>query len=116
MKKPGKILVITALVLILSSLCVFAEQEGDYTYELDSLGVKITRYTGTATEITIPAALGGYPVTTIGANAFRNSGVTSVIVSNGIKYIESFAFEYSKLTSITLPGSLAELSGGAASD
>ena len=61
--------------------------------------------------ITIPEALGELPVTSVSRYAFNGCReLTSVIVSDGIKNIESQAFQgCSKLTSVTLPSSVENI-------
>ena len=73
-----------ALVLIFSAIpSVFATEEipgvdyddiqvQDFTYEVADGEATITGYTGEGGNIMLPSELGGYPVTAIGAEAFRN--------------------------------------------
>ena len=49
-----------------------AAQEGDYTYTVDNGNAIITDFTTTGTVANIPDTLGGYPVTSIGYNAFAS--------------------------------------------
>jgi hypothetical protein len=54
--------------------------------------------------VVIPWAIGGVPVTTIGANAFRSSGIVSVIAPQTVTTIGFFAFaECGLLASVSLP-------------
>lgn len=60
-------------------------------------GVVITGYKDTATEVFIPSKVGKYPVLGIGERAFYGKGanakkITSVIISEGVKFIERDAF------------------------
>lgn len=48
------------------------ENEGGYIYAVDSEGAIISGYHGEATELVIPAELGGKTVTTIASDAFSN--------------------------------------------
>lgn len=83
-----------------------------FTYTISAGEVTVTGYTGAAAEITIPAEIEGYPVRTIGNNAFRNSALTGVTLPEGIRTIGSSAFYgCSALTSIALPQSLTEIGG-----
>ena len=70
---------------------ILMDTEGDYTYTVSSENTAtITGYSGTDTELVIPDTLGGYPVTGIGYNAFRNCDT---------------------LTQVTIPASVSEASG-----
>ena len=52
-----------------------------------------------------------YPVTSIGANAFRDSYVYSVILSNNIKSIGSTSFKDSGIKEIVIPDGITEIPG-----
>ena len=56
------------------------------------------------TNVVIPWAIGGVPVTVIGATAFQRSGIVSVIAPQTVISIDYSAFSYcTSLTSINLP-------------
>lgn len=80
----------------------------DYQYEIINGGARITSYIGDEYEVVVPAELGGYPVRTIGTNAFSSRyGVEKVILPEGIIELERTAFrKCPALTSITLPATL----------
>ena len=65
--------------------------------------------------LTIPSMLGGYPVTSIGEEAFRFcSGLTSVTIPNSVTSIGDCAFSGCwGLTSVTIPNSVTSIGGGA---
>ena len=71
---------------------------GNYKYILlDDGTVKITRYTGQATELTIPAKLDSHSVTAIGAyflstDSFAMDRVTTVTIPDSVTTIEEKAF------------------------
>ena len=71
--------------------------------------------TSTTGAITIPSALGGYPVTSIGVGAFSDcSGLTSVTMPAGVTSIREFAFrDCSRLTSVVIPEGVTEIGGEA---
>ena len=61
---------------------------------------------GSVTDIVIPATHNGHPVRGIGSGAFRNQGLTSVLIPNGILEIDDDAFRGNQLTSVTIPDSV----------
>ena len=73
-------------------------------------GATITGYTPGSRDVVIPATLttGGiaYPVTTIGAFAFENDALTSVVIPNSVTAIGSYAFRRNALTSVVIPNSV----------
>ncbi|MDR2095003.1 MAG: leucine-rich repeat domain-containing protein [Treponema sp.] len=89
-------------------------QESDFTVEIttDGKGIVITDYTGRPVNITIPATIEGFPVLAIGENAFIRSGITSVVIPEGVIELMPGAFSYNPLlTSVTLPNSLKRIGG-----
>lgn len=91
------------------------EIDGDYQYDDSIVGVAtITKYTGTATEVTIPTTLGGRKVVAIGAGAFNgNTTVQKIIIPMTVTTIESGneAATYtfggcSSLTEVVIPTSV----------
>ena len=91
-----------------------AAVSGLYTYEInaDNASVTITDYpTNEIGELVIVDTLGGYPVTSIGRNAFFQCGsLTSVTIPDSVTSIEGYAFyACSSLTSITIPNSVTSI-------
>ena len=87
---------------------------GRFLYEIKDGNAIITGYTGKETDIVIPSKIDGYAVESIGESAFSNSKLTSVIISEGIKKIDWFAFyTVPTLASITLPSTIEEIGYGA---
>ena len=97
--------------------------EGDFKYQVSNNQATILGYLGSDTAITIPATIGGYPVTTIGYRAFYkktklteiklpttletieeesffNSGITSIIIPENVKYVKRDAFSMSQITRV----------------
>ncbi len=80
-----------------------------YSYNDEDLTATVSRYTGTATELVIPAEVTHegetYKVTVIGAEAFRgNSTLTRVTIPEGVTTIEYSAFlGCTSLTKVTIP-------------
>ena len=69
------------------------EQEGEYTYTVFAGGATITAYSGEEENVVIPQKLGGYPVVTIGAEAFLGTwDMTSVTIPDSVTLIDEYAF------------------------
>lgn len=78
----------------------------EYEYTVENGFATITRYNGNDTEITIPNAIDGYPVSSIGLWAFAYSNVKSVTIPDGITKICEGAFSSSPIESIFIPSSV----------
>ncbi len=113
-----KKLLTSVCVLALVLVCAFvlpttaqAATEGDYTYKVANGKATITDYTGDASELTIPSALGGYPVTVVGEQAFAYCySLTSVIIPDGVTTIGNSAFNCCrKLASVTIPDNVTTI-------
>ena len=78
-----------------------------FLYELKDGEAVITGYTGSDTYIVIPSHIDGYAVSGVGESAFSMSKISSVVISDGVKRIDWFAFyTCPTLKSITLPSSV----------
>lgn len=88
-----------SILLLLAMLCqiasiTLAETEGDFTYAVQNGQAVITAYTGSASELSVPNTLGGYPVTSIRYCAFRDCAALSrVVLPDSITAIGSNAFQ-----------------------
>ena len=71
-----------------------AETGESFTFERStaSLGYVLTGYTGTETDVTVPALCSGLPVVAIGEEAFAGSAVTSLTLPDSIVSIGEGAF------------------------
>lgn len=138
------LLALLMIVSVVPVVNVSAEEtdsttEDGLVYEINNEMVTITGYTGSATEISIPSEIDGYPVTNIGHNAFSNcyeigiesitipstvisigdgafeySTVKNLILSEGIENIGDFAFSYCRsIESIKIPSSIKKIGYGA---
>lgn len=82
----------------------------DFESTLNNTAVTVTRYKGTAADVTIPSRYKGKPVTEIGRAAFFNSAVTSVTIPDSVTAILDGAFEKcSELTNISIPNSVTSI-------
>lgn len=79
----------------------------DFKFILNNTAVIVTRYNGTAADVTIPSRYKGKPVTMIDHAAFFNSVVTSVTIPDSVTSIDDNAFGFcSQLTNISIPNSV----------
>ena len=77
---------------------------------VDSKTLMVTKYSGTAKDIIVPAEYDGKPVTAIGEDAFRDAVITSVEIPSSIKSIGKRAFDgCMSLASVKLPEGLESL-------
>ena len=85
-----------------------------FTFTITNGVATITRYWGTNSFVTIPSTTNGYPVTSIGNDAFNVQGpgeiMNSVTIPNSVTNIgdEAFAGCYN-LTNITIPASVINI-------
>ncbi|MBQ8536717.1 MAG: leucine-rich repeat domain-containing protein [Clostridia bacterium] len=106
------------LALLCLFLCMIpaalAEVEGDFEYRrLEDGSLEITGFAPgcTASELVIPAQLGGQPVSGIGSYAFSGcEDMVSLTLQEGIARIGEAAFSDTGLTDLHLPASVTELS------
>ncbi len=78
--------------------------------QLDSNTVAITGYTGPDTDVIIPGTIDGKQVTEISQDAFKESGLTSVVIPEGVTFVESYAFfNCSNLAKVTLPTTIERI-------
>lgn len=83
------------------------EQLFDFEFILNNTAVVVTRYNGTAADVTIPSRYKGKPVTMIDHAAFFNSVVTSVTIPDSVTSIGDDAFvNCPQLTNISIPNSV----------
>lgn len=83
-------------------------------YEIADGEVTITGYTDELpTDLTIPATVDGYPVTSIGSNAFLECPFNSVTLPDSITTIGGAAFSYSGIGSIVIPVGVTDIADDA---
>ena len=112
------VIIMVLVMLLLGAFPVSAETEGDYDFDISNGNATITYYAGTGGDLTIPSTLGGYPVTSIGYNAFcLSSGLTSVTIPDSVTSIGDTAFlKCTGLTSVTIPNSVTSMGFAAFSE
>lgn len=101
-----------AAMAILGAVCAGAETYGDYVYAvLDDGTIEITGYNGTDTDVTVPSAINGKTVTSIGDSSFKfNSTIESISIPGTVKSIGKYAFDKcTSLSSVNLPSSVTTL-------
>ena len=108
-----------AVTLVLSCVpTVFATEQAtttpsvEYTYSIYDDEVTITGVTSPVRgNITIPSTLEGYPVTTIGYDAFYHcEELTGVTIPDSVTNIGAWAFAWcTSLTSVTIPDSVTSI-------
>lgn len=106
----------TCFLLLLLALCAWfcpawADTSGDFCYIVEDHCAIITAYTGDATELVVPQALCGYPVTAIRYCAFKDcTSLSRITLPDGLLDIGSNAFQNcSSLVQIDLPDSLVSI-------
>ena len=81
-----------------------------FLYEINEGKATITGYTGDETYIVIPSFIDGYAVEAIGENAFLSSKITTVVISEGVKKVDWFAFYTCPyLSAVTIPSSVTSI-------
>ncbi|MBE7037120.1 MAG: hypothetical protein E7403_07500 [Ruminococcaceae bacterium] len=97
-------MVIAICILSFGVVPVSATTYGDLTYEIVNGEIIITACNEYATLIEIPNEIDGYPVTTIGTEAFIGCyDLTSVIIPDSVITVEDYAFyRCSSLTNVTI--------------
>ena len=83
---------------------------GDFTYTLSDKKATITKYTGSAASVTVPAKIDGYSVTAIGACAFENcEELTSITLPEGLKTMGARIFRGTEVKTVTIPKTVEKM-------
>jgi len=93
----------------LMAVGLYAQTEADFTVmnSSDGKSVRITTYKGTATAVNIPAKINNLPVSEIRGKAFNLSKITSVTIPDSVTNISNSAFFVcAYLTSVTFKGTI----------
>ena len=103
---PVNIQILGALLL----LTLPAGVQAQFTFTINNGAVIITGYTGSGGNVVIPDWTNGYPVTTIGPDAFNNDySVTSVTFGTNVTTLQREAFEWAGLTNLTIPANITSI-------
>ena len=102
------------LVLALNCNKIIAQTFGDFSYVVTNNEIKLTSYEGSSVDILIPSQINGVPVTTLGAQLFRFSSASNIIIPTSIKNIEELAFQNcTNLNSISIPSNVTNIGNNA---
>jgi hypothetical protein len=132
--------ILIPLCLLCAALLPVVAQ-AQFTFTTNNGAITITGYTGSGGDVTIPSMTNGWPVTSIGNNAYKtNANLISVTIPNTVSNIGinafafcyrltnltigtnvtslgSYAFEYcTNLTSVTIPNSVTSIGSYAFDD
>ncbi|AET68682.1 conserved repeat protein [Desulfosporosinus orientis DSM 765] len=109
------LILITVLIFQVKPQTALALTSGDYLYTVTGTNATITKYTGSGGNVTIPATLDVYTVTSIGYKTFNEcSNLTSVTIPSSVTSIGDQAFnECSSLTSVNIPSSVTSIGSNA---
>ncbi|MBQ3665372.1 MAG: leucine-rich repeat protein, partial [Lachnospiraceae bacterium] len=82
----------------------------EYKVNSDGNGITITKYNDTNQYFSIPAEIGGIPVTNIKPYAFNGANIISITIPNSMTRIDSCAFYgLSKLRAVNIPSSVTAI-------
>lgn len=118
MKRIKKYIYVMAFILSavlvdkFQTMDVNAAISGEWKYEiLEDGNVEITGYSGTDTDVTIPATIDNKKVTSIGDDAFwANKTVTNITIPDGVTSIGIFSFSSCEsLTNVNIPSSVTSI-------
>jgi hypothetical protein len=88
--------------------------QAQYNYTAEDGAITITGYAGPGGAATIPSAINGLPVTTIGNLAFSGANLTSATIPDSVTSIGDSAFDACwGLTSVTVPDSVTSIGDNA---
>lgn len=97
---------VRVVFLVLALVVMPAIVQAQFLFTTNNGAITITGYSGSDSNVVIPGAINGYPVTSIGNSAFYNSIVTNVSLPSTITNIGYQAFTTSSLTSMIIPDSV----------
>src|SRR6266542_6703689 len=90
-------------ILALACLLVAAPATAQVNYAVSGSTAYVASSPNASGDVVIASTFNGYPVTSIGDNAFIGTGLTSVTIPNSVTSIGQYAFKRTGLTSVTIP-------------
>ena len=85
-----------------------------WAYTAEDAGATLTGYFGSETDVVVPDAMDGHPVTAIGEECFRGGSLVTVSVPASVAHIGAYAFaDCPALTAAFLHSASLEVDGGA---
>jgi hypothetical protein len=106
LQKPSMKSILCACFVITVAYAVRAQ----FNFITNNGAITVTGYTGPGGVVVVPSTTNGWPVTSIGTNAFYNTDVAKVTIPNSVTNIGSFAFfGCGSLTNIILPTNIAAI-------
>ncbi len=118
-KAVSFVLTVVMLLALSTVFCfdrAYADYDGEWEYSVSSGTATIISYSGTGTEVSVPAKLGGVSVVAVNGLAQNNfkQKITSISFASGIREIGANAFNgYTALTKVSLPDTLQTIGANA---
>lgn len=99
--------------MLVAGIAIFVQSEDDFEIVQRSGGITVTGYTGSQTDVVIPARISGVAVYSVGRSAFAGRGLTTVTFPAGLRTIEDSAFSDNRLTSVVVPNTVTGIASDA---
>jgi hypothetical protein len=109
-KRSALLICLLGVVLLLPAV-----GQAQFTFTTNNEEITITGYAGSGGAVVIPDSTNGYPVTSVGTNAFYNcTNLTSVAISTNVTSLglQSFS-DCVNLTNVTIPNGVTNIGSGA---
>ena len=92
------------MVFTFLMVCLYAQNTSDFEIQGNDDGtMTILNYKGLAKDIVIPEKIFNMPVSRLREGAFKNKGLTSVVIPNTVSFIGDETFRQNQLTTIAIP-------------